>query len=190
MRRVAPLAGSVDRNNKYVKLVEQSTASLPSRGAWIEMVLFAARLMRSRSLPSRGAWIEMPVALRPPGERPVAPLAGSVDRNPYEVRVLLGEKKSLPSRGAWIEISRPSAGGWPASVATLAGSVDRNHWVAPGTAAVLVAPLAGSVDRNLRVVSIHRHDLVAPLAGSVDRNPALRSRPSSFISRSPRGERG
>ena len=56
----------------------------------------------------------------------VAPLAGSVDRNPYEVRVLLGEK-----------------------VAPLAGSVDRNaHLHRAGGSLDTVAPLAGSVDRN------------------------------------------
>ena len=66
---------------------------------------------------------------RPPtsGLRPVAPLAGSVDRNlkgNYENDAALG---SLPSRGAWIEIN---PGRLPRderrTVAPLAGSVDRN----------------------------------------------------------------
>ena len=99
-------------------------ASLPSRGAWIEIValrvpnkfvvsrsprgergLKLANLLPSLlifgSLPSRGAWIEIHHA---PAE-------------PYSAR-------SLPSRGAWIEI--------PMMVNTVLSQ--------------LVAPLAGSVD--------------------------------------------
>ena len=57
--RVAPLAGSVDRNLKRVRKAERDTASLPSRGAWIEMAKMTAGKMRNK----------------------VAPLAGSVDRN-------------------------------------------------------------------------------------------------------------
>ena len=80
--------------------------SLPSRGAWIEMVLFAARLMRSS----------------------VAPLTGSVDRNIGATRWCKGAGTSLPSRGAWIEIRRAD-GPLPLwAVAPLTGSVDRNRF--------------------------------------------------------------
>ena len=56
---VAPLAGSVDRNITTTTTVGAQTASLPSRGAWIEMSI-------------------LPIALHP---RMVAPLTGNVDRN-------------------------------------------------------------------------------------------------------------
>ena len=57
--QVAPLAGSVDRNN-WLNIGKQVvTASLPSRGAWIEILG-----------SSLSGLVEN-----------VAPLAGSVDRN-------------------------------------------------------------------------------------------------------------
>ena len=57
---VAPLAGSVDRNRREVLLKDKRFASLPSRGAWIEMpsTLMIDAVHRP-SLPSRGAWIEI-----------------------------------------------------------------------------------------------------------------------------------
>ena len=76
--------------------------SLPSRGAWIEMVSSGAmNVFLILSLPSRGAWIE------------ITPRASSAE---YWLQ-------SLPSRGAWIEIvaqryqkqkrpSLPSRGAW------------------------------------------------------------------------------
>ena len=57
--KVAPLAGSVDRNHG---------------GA-------GAPVTEARSLPSRGAWIEMELTVQNTIMAPVAPLAGSVDRN-------------------------------------------------------------------------------------------------------------
>ena len=65
--------------------------------------------------------------------QPVAPLAGSVDRNQRQVKNWSSIKKSLPSRGAWIEISglawmRPKK----FTVAPLAGSVDRNPYALAG----------------------------------------------------------
>ena len=56
---VAPLAGSVDRNRRQGLTLSLRPASLPSRGAWIEMLLVSETCNMS--------W--------------VAPLAGSVDRN-------------------------------------------------------------------------------------------------------------
>ena len=78
----------------------QVCSSLPSRGAWIEMVQNRVDQSLLVSLPSRGAWIE------------ILPITNTA-------RVL----KSLPSRGAWIEItsktwqqhtqlSLPSRGAW------------------------------------------------------------------------------
>ena len=106
---VAPLAGSVDRNYADVSNAPKTLASLPSRGAWIE--------------------ISQTSTLTRPGH--VAPLAGSVDRNVgAEGELHLGQE-SLPSRGAWIEM-------WPLArllpitrVAPLAGSVDRNKFSQP-----------------------------------------------------------
>ena len=79
--------------------------SLPSRGAWIEILPVRKSVCHShQSLPSRGAWIEMVMG-----------------------RPARGPMVSLPSRGAWIEITRKCRNdlrNWP--VAPLAGSVDRN----------------------------------------------------------------
>ena len=99
------------------------------------------------SLPSRGAWIEMYQSLRQQHERIVAPLAGSVDRNPTEV-----------------------SGTPRLCVAPLAGSVDRNISRSSPTSDIIVAPLAGSVDRNSYISRLRMSLMVAPLAGSVDRN--------------------
>ena len=63
-----------------------STASLPSRGAWIEIGRAPSGQTGCRwSLPSRGAWIEIAEKFAERMEKQVvAPLAGSVDRNrPY-----------------------------------------------------------------------------------------------------------
>ena len=60
--------------------------SLPSRGAWIEMITVGnADIGYIASLPSRGAWIEI-----------------------RQIRRFAYYRQSLPSRGAWIEIA-PSA---------------------------------------------------------------------------------
>ena len=98
--------------------------SLPSRGAWIEIFLkkIAARHY-TPSLPSRGAWIEIIYARMSAVFSAVAPLAGSVDRNPSLEEGQENLLRSLPSRGAWIEISGstlwemllrslPSRGAW------------------------------------------------------------------------------
>ena len=60
---VAPLTGSVDRNEAGVIVLTDGKMSLPSRGAWIE-ILPAESLRRvGGSLPSRGAWIEIPISM-------------------------------------------------------------------------------------------------------------------------------
>ena len=77
--------------------------SLPSRGAWIEMLgFFESSNQSAKSLPSRGAWIE---------------IAKVLDGN-YD------PKESLPSRGAWIEIYSRELDFLKQEVAPLAGSVD------------------------------------------------------------------
>ena len=58
-----------------------SRRSLPSRGAWIEIIRYPRNSRQYRSLPSRGAWIEMECDRRESCSEVVAPLAGSVDRN-------------------------------------------------------------------------------------------------------------
>ena len=55
------------------------TKSPPSRGAWIEIIVFALDVEIAESPPSRGAWIEI-IADRPVDDDDrVAPLAGGVD---------------------------------------------------------------------------------------------------------------
>ena len=58
--------------------------------------------------------------------RHVAPLAGSVDRNLVSKNIIIYFSASLPSRGAWIEIKECSEAVVSGRVAPLAGSVDRN----------------------------------------------------------------
>ena len=81
-RKVAPLAGSVDRNIDQVERRPEKAASLPSRGAWIEI----------RSWEAASPFSD------------VAPLAGSVDRNYICPAHGPAGNMSLPSRGAWIEM--------------------------------------------------------------------------------------
>ena len=53
--------------------------SPPSRGAWIEIVLYIRFPCPPPSPPSRGAWIEIPCRFRTAHREDVAPLAGGVD---------------------------------------------------------------------------------------------------------------
>ena len=55
--------------------------SLPSRGAWIEIMYTNTPRAVWMSLPSRGAWIEIVLGWELQKGGYVAPLAGSVDRN-------------------------------------------------------------------------------------------------------------
>ena len=87
-----------DRDAEYL-----DKRSLPSRGAWIEIVLFPVPVwLLCPSLPSRGAWIEIPTK--------------------READTIAAE--SLPSRGAWIEIPTSAAAAYWDGVAPLTGSVD------------------------------------------------------------------
>src|SRR5699024_4948804 len=79
--RGAPLAGSVDRNSAIAAWYLSFRPSLPSRGAWIEISVVIPEAGAAMSLPSRGAWIEISISRAASVRGPVAPLAGSVDRN-------------------------------------------------------------------------------------------------------------
>ena len=79
---VAPREGSVDRN-------------------WERL---AQRLNQSKSLPARGAWIEITIFAEVVSFPMVAPREGSVDRNHNFCSGIRFAKSSLPARGAWIEI--------------------------------------------------------------------------------------
>ena len=57
--RVAPHAGSVDRNWTRGRATSWMTGSLPTRGAWIEIGLRGQHGVAAPSLPTRGAWIEI-----------------------------------------------------------------------------------------------------------------------------------
>ena len=120
--------------------------SLPTRGAWIEILKSRTSSMRFLSLPTRGAWIE--IRCRSGRERHAA--------------------KSLPTRGAWIEMSTARRRTWTRSRSPRgerglkyqeaggreegAGSLPtRGAWIEIRTAARprngrMVAPHAGSVD--------------------------------------------
>ena len=90
---VGQIPPSLPSRGAWIEIIIRSSCgegtdeSLPSRGAWIEIIFVATALATIASLPSRGAWIEI--------------------RKPW---TLFLEKMSLPSRGAWIEISRSL---WP-----------------------------------------------------------------------------
>ena len=124
---VAPLAGSVDRNVVPLLELRAASPSLPSRGAWIEILaVLASAGFGYKSLPSRGAWIEI-------GYRTVSynKTVRSLPSRGAWIEIPPGScppgfYQSLPSRGAWIEIIRPEMPLFSLSVAPLAGSVDRN----------------------------------------------------------------
>ena len=76
--------------------------SLPSRGAWIEMIFTdPGDVVIDPSLPSRGAWIE---------------ITGALEESCIQ--------RSLPSRGAWIEMRKVDIDPNQYMVAPLTGSVD------------------------------------------------------------------
>ena len=93
---VAPLAGSVDRNNISTDRQTGLSRSLPSRGAWIEIIQLEKDWNSPESLPSRGAWIEISLGTQEHRESKVAPLAGSVDRNTHVVQALAAAGRRSP----------------------------------------------------------------------------------------------
>ena len=112
-----PAIGSVDRNG-----------SLPSRGAWIEIIPLAAAAPVLIVAPLAGSVDRnKEIGVNLMRGLAVAPLAGSVDRNMLHGRCTVAFNWSLPSRGAWIEMTLPTTpSASPPPVAPLAGSVDRN----------------------------------------------------------------
>ena len=76
-------------------------ASLPVRGAWIEIPFSICSTMSNGSLPVRGAWIEIRLYTS------------------FALPVM-----SLPVRGAWIEIEECRLAAKKEYVAPRAGSVD------------------------------------------------------------------
>ena len=77
------------------------------------------------SLPSRGAWIEIMLYSTLPGPLRVAPLAGSVDRND-ELTALRQGNRVAPLAGSVDRNQKPKLTPPIRAVAPLAGSVDRN----------------------------------------------------------------
>ena len=53
-------------------------ASLPVRGAWVEISCHGSRAKFFPSLPVRGAWVEMSICMEDSFTPTVAPRAGSV----------------------------------------------------------------------------------------------------------------
>ena len=129
-----------------VKRKELSPWSLPVRGAWIEMRKQVARELGLSSLPVRGAWIEIELRRTNGGRwKPSLPVRGAWIEIPTTASSLR-PPESLPVRGAWIEIQQYRTifvGGMSLPV--------RGAWIEMGTCGssspmVLVAPRAGSVD--------------------------------------------
>ena len=80
--KVAPLAGSVDRNGGTIFDAGHQRGVAPLAGSVDRNLNISSETSFSlTSLPSRGAWIEIVTSFRRVEARPVAPLAGSVDRN-------------------------------------------------------------------------------------------------------------
>ena len=124
--QVAPFTGSVDWNRPIPPGNHNVLWSLPSRGAWIEIISIDDSISDNTSLPSRGAWIEMQYLLRTAVFYMVAPFTGSVDWNILFLPIIQPLDSSLPSRGAWIEI----------------------YWEKRKSQRMFVAPFTGSVDWN------------------------------------------
>ena len=55
-----------------------ASASLPARGAWVEICRLMGISLPPQSLPARGAWVEMMLHLPRPTSLTVAPRTGSV----------------------------------------------------------------------------------------------------------------
>ena len=97
----------MDRNNLQEVSLPQFAKSLPSRGAWIEILYWAKATMKAAVAPLAGSVDRNAERMEKQVKPWVAPLAGSVDRNWTNDRLEPKTCASLPSRGAWIEISSP-----------------------------------------------------------------------------------
>ena len=80
-QKVAPLAGSVDRNTYIPKLSPRKNVAPLAGSVDRNLDTYFFFVPNRLSLPSRGAWIEIFSLRRAQAVGPVAPLAGSVDRN-------------------------------------------------------------------------------------------------------------
>ena len=83
-----------------------SYASLPVRGAWIEMSNAYRFFLSFRSLPVRGAWIEIVVIVYIVLNVLSLPVRGAWIEISYIAVKGAIQYWSLPVRGAWIEIAR------------------------------------------------------------------------------------
>ena len=113
MAHVAPLAGSVDRNCSLPPARSHSLVAPLAGSVDRNHKAHDGFYTLSPSLPSRGAWIEILQTDAAPRSARVAPLAGSVDRNCPVVARNMVLTVSLPSRGAWIEICCMAVARWP-----------------------------------------------------------------------------
>ena len=147
--------------------------SLPSWGAWIEMV-FRLRpyFAKYRSLPSWGAWIEI--------STPWTALVTGQRRSPHGERGLKlpdpldrhQRTASLPSQGVWIEITAtatwPSARrfGHPNRLATKAGhpEISRECLRLCLLENLCVCVLGQHIKGQLQVYYLRRYSIFRPLA--------------------------
>ena len=89
------------------RLINQAIQSLPSRGAWIEISIYKIISNNNKSLPSRGAWIEIMNNRCQLQNLPSRSLHGERGLKLPQTPRTPSIHQSLPSRGAWIEIDFP-----------------------------------------------------------------------------------
>ena len=125
---VAPHAGSVDRNFFSSSVGSCRFVSLPTRGAWIEILDGSRTARRALTVAPHAGSVDRNLSTLPRKavKTRVAPHAGSVDRNSCTWRLCFARVESLPTRGAWIEIMKCQVKKYSGLVAPHAGSVDRN----------------------------------------------------------------
>ena len=86
------------------RIFRASVASLPVRGAWIEILCAASASVNPPSLPVRGAWIEMGCAYNVGIRPPSLPVRGAWIEMGKKQTKIIRPPVSLPVRGAWIEM--------------------------------------------------------------------------------------
>ena len=98
---VAPLAGSVDRNGDIVDDAYWGSVAPLAGSVDRNACSDGSDVVFVASLPSRGAWIEIMLDLGPQWLDRVAPLAGSVDRNANagNIEKLVGSRSPRGERG-------------------------------------------------------------------------------------------
>ena len=89
---------------KHTVQIQKVVASLPVRGAWVEIVVHAQKSNEIVSLPVRGAWVEIASTTSNCRSSESLPVRGAwVEMAPVGVRWLRA-LRSLPVRGAWVEM--------------------------------------------------------------------------------------